>query len=184
MRLRRLPALAGAHGRERVSSEGGRLMGNGKQFFAPVPARAIGDARLTGLHMKVLAAIAAHDRISGPRGNGQGCWAGNRRLAEMIGCNYSNLSTALTQLADWKYIDRRVNPMNRKRRILFVIYSDEDAAFVGAKPGTNDLPTGKLSDDDSADDSLPIDEEDCGIVCPDFSNREFNQCVMGVNIFR
>ncbi|GAG18887.1 unnamed protein product, partial [marine sediment metagenome] len=53
----------------------------GRVFFAALPARAIGDARLTGLHLKALGAIATHDRISGQRKKGQGCWAGNKRLA-------------------------------------------------------------------------------------------------------
>jgi DNA-binding MarR family transcriptional regulator len=154
-------------------------MGNAKQFFAATPARAIGDTRLTGLHMKALAAIAIHDRLSAPRNRGQGCWAGNKRLAEMIGCNYSNLSTALTNLATWGYIDRRINPMNRKRRILFVIYSDQDAAFVGAKPSANGLPADKLSDDEMADDGLLIDKDDAEIVCPDFQNGDISQRLNG-----
>ena len=136
----------------------------GKQFFAPVPARAVGDVRLTGLHMKVLAAIAAHDRLSAPRKRGQGCWAGNKRLAEMIGCNYSNLSTALTGLATWGYIERRQNPLNKKRRILFVVYNEQDAAIVGAK---------------SDSDSLPRDKESAGIVCPDFQKSSGNQSLGG-----
>ena len=67
--------------------------------FAALPARAIGDDRLKGSHLKVLAAIAIHDRLSGARGKGQGCWAGNKRLAGMIGCNYTRLSATITDLA-------------------------------------------------------------------------------------
>ncbi|GAG09902.1 unnamed protein product, partial [marine sediment metagenome] len=86
--------------------------------------------------------------------------AGNKRLAEMIGCNYSNLSTALTGLAEWGYIERRQNPLNKKRRILFVVYNERDAAFVGAKPDSDSLPRGK---------------ESAEIVCPDFQKADINQ---------
>ena len=140
--------------------------------FAPVPARAVGDARLRGLHWKVLAAVALHDRLSGSRKKGQGCWAGNKRLATLIGCNYSNLSTALTDLATWGYIERRTNPMNKTRRILFIVYDERDNAFMTANRDENHLPTGKQfaadDDDDDGEDSLPTVEDDVEIVCPDF----------------
>ncbi len=134
-------------------------MGKAKITFAAIPARAVGDPRLKGLHLKVLGAVALHDRLSAARKNGQGCWAGNKRLAELIGCNYSNLSTALTELATWGYIDSRTNPMNKTRRILFIVYDERDGAFVKANRDDNPLPTGKLS---AADNSLPTGEDDSG----------------------
>jgi hypothetical protein len=71
-------------------------MSVGKAAFAPLPARDIGDKRLSGLHFRVLAAIAMHDRMSGSRGKGQGCRAGNKTLATECGCDYSRLSATIT----------------------------------------------------------------------------------------
>ena len=154
-------------------------MAAAKHIFGAVPARAVGDARLTGLHLRLLTAIAIHDRMSDPRKQGQGCWAGNKRLAEMIGCNYTNLSTALTHLATWGYIERRVNPLNKKRRIYLVVYDDRDAAFVGVKPDTDRLPESKGCNEEIIDDSLPTGEEDTGIVCPDSQKSVGSQSLGG-----
>lgn len=107
-------------------------MARSSTYFAPVPARAISDARLRGLHWKILAAVAPHDRMSAARDKGgQGCWAGNKRLTRMIGCHYTNLSTALSELEMWGYIERKPNPANKRRRVLYVIYDERDAALVG-----------------------------------------------------
>ncbi len=151
-------------------------MGKPKAVFAAIPARAYGDPRLTGLHMRALGVVALHDHMSQPLGKGQGCWAGNRRLAELIGCNYTNLSTALSKLATWGYIDSRTNPMNKTRRILFVVYDERDEAFMTANHVENPLPTGKQS---AADDSLPTGEDDAGIVCPVFQNSHEYQPLDG-----
>ncbi len=151
-------------------------MGKAKITFAAIPARAVGDPRLKGLHLKVLGAVALHDRLSGARKNGQGCWAGNKRLAELIGCNYSRLSVALTDLATWGYIDRRANPMNKTRRILFIVYDERDDAFVKANRDDNPLPTGKQS---AADNSLPTGEEDAETVCPVFQTSHEYQPLGG-----
>src|SRR5690349_1959535 len=93
-----------------------------KLCFAPLPARAIGDQRLTKLHFRVLGAIAFHDRMSDPRKAGQGCWASNRTLSSECGCNYTNLSTAISELAGWGYIKRDSRPLDKRRRIYRVIY--------------------------------------------------------------
>jgi len=151
-------------------------MAKAKITFGAIPARAFGDPRLKGLHLKVLGVVALHDRLSAARKNGQGCWAGNKRLAEMIGCNYSNLSTALTELATWGYIDRRTNPMNKTRRILFVVYDERDDAVMKSNRDENPLPAGKQS---AADDSLPVGEDDAETVCPDFENGNENQPLGG-----
>ena len=102
-----------------------------KSYFAPVPPRAIGDSRLTGLELRVLACIALHDRLSGPRQAGRGCIAGNARLAAMIGCDYSRLSTAITKLVKLGYVEREPDPQNRKGRIYRVVYNPTDVALVG-----------------------------------------------------
>ena len=146
-------------------------MGKAKITFAAIPARAYGDPRLKGLHHKTLGVVALHDRMSSVLKKGQGCWAGNKRLAELIGC------------------------MNKTRRILFVVYDDRDGAFLKANHDENPLPTGKQSaaddgdDDDedslptgkqsAADDSLPTGEDGADIVCLDFQTSHKYQSLGG-----
>ena len=170
-------------------------MGKAKITFAAIPARAYGDPRLKGLHHKTLGVVALHDRMSSVLKKGQGCWAGNKRLAELIGCNYSRLSATLSDLATWGYIDSRTDPMNKTRRILFVVYDDRDGAFLKANHDENPLPTGKQSaaddgdDDDedslptgkqsAADDSLPTGEDGADIVCLDFQTSHKYQSLGG-----
>ena len=151
-------------------------MAKPKPIFAAIPARAYGDPRLKGLHHRVLGVVALHDRMSAARKNGQGCWAGNKRLAELIGCDYSRLSATLSDLATWGYIDSRTNPMNKTRRILFVVYDERDDAFMTASHVENPLPTGKQS---AAENSLPTGEDDLGIVCSDFQNFHEYQALGG-----
>lgn len=96
--------------------------------YAPYPLRALRDQRLTGLHLRVLGVIAAHDRLNK---NGQGCRAGNKRLAELSGCHLKSLSPAIKALAELGYIEADTNPLNRRSRIYTVIYTDEDAESFG-----------------------------------------------------
>ena len=154
-----------------------------KQYFAAIPARAIGDTRLSALHYKALGAIALHDRMAAARKKGQGCWASRKTLAKEIDCNYSNLSTAMTQLATWGYIYSRPHPLSKKQTILHVVYDDRDAAFAGVKRGKNALPTGKQSDAEEAGDGLPTGEQLGQMVCPDSEEIEQNQSVAVDNIY-
>jgi len=95
-------------------------------YFAPLPHRAIGDTALSALELRVLAAIAYHDRLSGPRKRGSGCWAGNPKLAEECSCHLSSLSTAITGLATKGYIIREPHPINKRLRVFRVIYEHID----------------------------------------------------------
>lgn len=122
-----------------------------RTFFAPLPTRAIADPRLSALHFRVLACIAYHDRMANRRKTGGGCWASHKTLCDEIGCNYTNFSTAITQLGEFGYLTRRVHPLNKKLRIYNVIYEDG-------------LPTGKLSKSDA--DGLPMGKPQRQIVCP------------------
>ena len=72
-----------------------------KQRFAPVPLRALLDQRLGGHHLRVLATVAAHDRLGK---NGSGCWASQDRLAALLGCRKSRISKGLSGLRDYGYI--------------------------------------------------------------------------------
>jgi DNA-binding MarR family transcriptional regulator len=134
--------------------------------FAPLPARAIGDQRLTGLHLRVLAAICLHDRMSGALGKGQGCWASHKTLALKCGCNYTNLSTAISQLGKWGYVERTPNPMNKRLNVYRVIYTDDDKAVAKT---SNSLPDDKQTP-----------TQDGGIVCPDFREELQSQGVTDV----
>ena len=142
----------------------------GKLFFAPLPPRAIGDQRLTGIHLRVLAAIALHDRMSAGRKAGQGCWAGNQKLAAVCGCNYNNLSTAITDLVALGYIERQAHPINKRLRVYRVIYNETDQAIVKARDSS---PTGEGMSRPQTSDADPI-------VRPDFSESQSDQSLEGV----
>ena len=101
-----------------------------KKNFAPIPLRAVRDQRLTGHHLRVLAVIAAHDRLNK---NGSGCWASQNRLAALLGCSKSRLSEGLSDLRDYGYIDSRLNPEKRWYRVHRVIYSIDDERFWPSK---------------------------------------------------
>jgi DNA-binding MarR family transcriptional regulator len=94
-----------------------------KELFAPLPIRAISDQRLSGRHLRVLAAIAYHDRFGR---NGQGCWAGRRRLAAEAGIAGTHVSNMLSDLRSWAYIKSERHPMNRRTTIHRVIYDDSN----------------------------------------------------------
>jgi hypothetical protein len=98
------------------------------------------DQRLTGHHLRVLALVAAHDRLGK---NGSGCWAAQNRLAALLGCSKSRLSEGLSDLRDYGYIDSRLNPQKRWYRVHRVIYSSDDERFWASKsvPQERNSPT-------------------------------------------
>ena len=100
-----------------------------KFSFSAIPARAIGDQRLTALHFRLLAAVALHDRMS-QGSQGQGCWASLRTLADDCGCHYNSLSPVLHDLGGWGYLHLDRHPDDRRRHVLRVIYTGEDAVVV------------------------------------------------------
>lgn len=97
----------------------------GKPAFSPLPLRAISDKRLAGLHLRALAVIAYHDRLSRHRKNGRdgaGCYASHVSLARDIGVNYTNLSSAITDLGRWGYVTRERHALNPRLHVLRVVY--------------------------------------------------------------
>lgn len=148
-----------------------------KPGFAPLPARAIGDPRLSALHLRALGAIAMHDRLGRNR---QGCWAGNKRLAEMIGCDYTRLSAALTNLATWGYIEREPHPLNKRMRVFRVLYTDDDWRMMKGAEADKGLPDGKELDRQNAADSLPNGKDEAAIVCRDVLEAQEYQWDEGV----
>jgi DNA-binding MarR family transcriptional regulator len=95
-----------------------------KPVYAPLPVRALGDARLSGAHLRVLAATSAHDRFAK---NGTGCFASYRRLASMTGLSIDAVKHAISDLAEWGYLRIEANPIDARRRVLFVEYTTEDS---------------------------------------------------------
>lgn len=105
-------------------------MSGDKQLFAPVPLRAMA-MDLSGLQLRVLICVAAHDRLSLVKGKGQGCRASNKRMSAMVGCHFSRLCSALSQLVDLDLLARE-KPYGDKRMTVYrVIYTDEDRLLFG-----------------------------------------------------
>lgn len=130
----------------------------GKLAFAPLPVRAIGDTSLSPLAVRVLAAIAYHDRLSAARGAGQGCWAGNNKLAQTCKCHLASLSTAITELVSKGYITREPHPINKRLRVYRVIYEDTNHSPFGERSSQDDLSNGERSSDDSLPTDKPFDD--------------------------
>jgi hypothetical protein len=121
----------------------------GKPQFAALPLRAVYDERLTDRDLRILAAVAAHDRMSSVRGTGQGAWASHRTMAAMVGANYSRFSVAIHKLLRLGYLTREKLPTNRRRSTYRIIYTDQDR-----------LPSGKRM-------GIPCADRDEHIVCSD-----------------
>jgi hypothetical protein len=95
-----------------------------RPIYAPIPARAFGDDRLSGTDLRLLAAIAAHDRFGR---NGSGCFASQRRLAGLINAHEKAVARAASRLAEFGYLGVERNPMNARLVVYRVIYTDADA---------------------------------------------------------
>lgn len=96
-----------------------------RHVFAALPARAIGDARLSGTDLRLLAAIAGHDRFGK---NGAGCYASQARLAALIGAHEKAVARSAGRLVDCGYVTVERNPTNGRLVIYRVVYTDDDAA--------------------------------------------------------
>lgn len=97
------------------------------ELFASLPVRAIGDQRLSARHFRLLAAIAYHDRLGR---NGQGCWAGRKRLGEMTGMSGTHVSDMLGDLRRFGYLTSERHPMNRRTTIHRVIYDHSNRSQI------------------------------------------------------
>jgi len=99
----------------------------GKPLFAPVPLRAM-CADMSGLQLRVLVCVAAHDRLSLITGKGQGCRASNDRMSKMIGCSFARLCSTLSQLVDRGLLKRE---KLGKHTVYRVLYTDADELLFG-----------------------------------------------------
>jgi hypothetical protein len=87
---------------------------------------------LSGLQMRVLTCVAAHDRMSLAKGKGQGCRASNDRMREMIGCSYGKLCASLGELEKAGLLQRE---KLGRHTIYRVIYNDDDICLFGHTKG-------------------------------------------------
>lgn len=60
-------------------------------YTSPMPMRAAVDTRLSASALRLIMAVAWHDRMSLMAGAGAGCIAANKTLAHEIGCDYTTL---------------------------------------------------------------------------------------------
>jgi DNA-binding MarR family transcriptional regulator len=102
-------------------------MSEGKPVYSPVPVRAFGDQRFAGAHFRALGAVASFDRLNG---NGRGCFAAYARMADLCGLAVETLKRSLADLLEWGYVRIEINPLDARRRVLFIVYSDEDGAAL------------------------------------------------------
>lgn len=117
-----------------------------KPVYAPIPARAIGDEKLSALDFRVLAALAAHDRLGA---NGIGCYASHPRLAALVRCHEKSLSRSLATLAGAddrpRYIEAGRHPLNARLRVYKVIYTAFDKGYLTAGLGNEAATSARRS---------------------------------------
>lgn len=121
-------------------------MAGDKHLFAPVPLRAMAQ-ELSGLQLRVLICVAAHDRMSLVTGKGQGCRASNERMKAMVGCNFSRLCSTLTQLVELGLLEKE---KLGRHTVYRVIYADDDRLLfgnvsrrsIGCQAANRDAPIG------------------------------------------
>lgn len=114
----------------------------GKPLFAAIPLRAIGDRELTDGDIRVLASIAAFDRLSHSKGKGQGAWASHRLMSGWIDRNYSNFSATVNKLIKAGYLVREPRETDKRQHTYRIVYTDDDRlpkAEDFVCPETNDL---------------------------------------------
>jgi hypothetical protein len=98
--------------------------------------------------------IALHDQLAK---NGVGCWAAQRRLADLLGVDETRLSHLLTDLRDFGYIASTINPKNRRQRIHRIIYNDADKEW-----DQETCPTAQVSRSDACCGAQPSEGDTCG----------------------
>ena len=135
-----------------------------KAFSAPLPLRAIYDERLAGLDIRVLAAIAAHDRMSLHREQGMGCTASHGTLAAEIGCNYINLGKSIKKLGDCGYVERHKPTFGDNRghvyRVPAELYAVAESESFGKRGKTGATASSPRSVGQTANPLFKV-------VCPD-----------------
>ena len=78
---------------------------------------------LSGLQLRVLTCVAAHDRMSLVTSKGKGCRARKEWMQAMVGCDRSRLSVALTKLCEHGLLEKE---WAGRTTVYKVVYSDQD----------------------------------------------------------
>lgn len=110
-----------------------------KSYFAPVPNRALVDAGLTRLDLRVLGLIAAHDRFSA---NGLGCTLSTRRIADRLESKQPKVSASIQRLIEKGYVVAVANPKYAQKRMLAIVY--DPAADKSVVSGRDSAATDTL----------------------------------------
>lgn len=104
-----------------MSGKGSCDSGEAAEHFCPIPLLARSDARLTGRHWRVLAAITYRDRFNR---NGRGYDAGPKKLAEDAKVHYTDAYRLVHDLAKWGHVRTEPNPKNKRLLIIRAVYDD------------------------------------------------------------
>lgn len=147
------------------------------QIFSPLPARAMADEALAALDIRVLAALAAHDRFGA---NGIGCYASHPRLASLVKCHLKSLSRSLRMLAEHGYIEASLHPLNRRLRVYRVVYLPADKEMMKGSIGNDTVTDTDSVEDPIGNQTVP---EDGSIGNQHFQELEQYQSDAGLNIF-
>jgi len=131
-----------------------------KAHFAAIPLRAIGDSNLTDGDIRVLASIAAFDRLSHSTGKGQGAWASHRLMSGWIKRNYSNFSATVNKLIKAGYLVREPRETDKRQHPYRVVYTDDDRI-----PNADDFVSPEANN--PLDNVCPEANDQREIVCPE-----------------
>lgn len=138
-----------------------------KAYFAAIPLRAIGDRSLTDGDLRVLASIAAFDRLSHSTGKGQGAWASHRLMSGWIDRNYSNFSATVTKLIRLGYLVREPRETDKRQHTYRIVYTGDDRLPKSGElvsPGANNVVCSTANEDGEI--VCPETGELQKVVCP------------------
>lgn len=88
--------------------------------FAALPYNAVSDQRLSEIDLKVLAAVASHERFGK---NGLACTASRDTLAEETGFNPHNVSSSLGKLVKYRYVLQSAGKKDGRKKSYSVVYN-------------------------------------------------------------
>jgi hypothetical protein len=111
-----------------------------KADYSALPTRILRNAAFTALDLRVLGAIAWHDRFGR---NGRGCFASNATIGARAGCHAKSAGRAVARLLELEAIRDLNASLTRKRsrrRMLVIVYRDEDLKGREVNPSVDFEP--------------------------------------------
>ncbi|MDE4620643.1 helix-turn-helix domain-containing protein [Sinorhizobium meliloti] len=97
-----------------------------KTHFIPMPVRALQDDKLSAVDLRVLGAVAYHDRLGK---NGRGCFASQATLAAMARCDIRSVKRSLQNLGKpGGYIVIEKSKQDARQRVYRIVYEIGDKA--------------------------------------------------------